>query len=251
MNSDTTKKKKEETDVKKASDTSVSEALLDRLLNAPEYTYDMNADPIYAQYRELYENEGKNAAEDVFGLASSLTGGYANSYAATVAEKAYDTYLDRLAEKAGELEEKAYERNRDETEGLYKQLAAATDMEDRRYSREREEKADTFGTAVKEAEMGDYSALDALGVDTSAMKDRDARETAEFFAKYLDYSKLKKLGVKTDKLSEKDLLEIAKVFASYGDYTLLARLGANTAAQKEKDKLENQLLRARYYNYYN
>lgn len=275
--------------------TDMSEKILDKILNSPEYTYDINADPLYKHYKNLYEKQGKAAAEDVYGLASASTGGYGNSYAATIAEKAYENYLDKLSGKAEELENNAYKRNMDQIESLYKQLSAAADYEDRSYSRFRDDVADyykdtdnyrekqqtAFNNAMKKAETGDYSGLEELGIDTSALKDGDKRklaelkaeysdysgleelgidtsalkekekrELAELKAKYSDYSGLKALGINTAKLSEQDLLDMAKIFASYGDYSLLERLGAKTQSQKERDQLEKNLLKARYYNYY-
>lgn len=275
--------------------TDMSERVLSKILASPEYTYDINADPLYRQYRDMYESQGRNAAEDVFGMAAAASGGYGNSYAASVAQKAYDSYLERLAGKAGELEQQAYSRNKDRTDELYKQLDAVSGYEDRNYDRFRDDTADyykdldnykkekqsLFDNAVKKAEMGDYSALKKLGVDTTALEDGDkralakfkaeysdysgledigvntdylndgiAREDADFKAKYYDYSGLKKLGIDTSKLSEKNLMEVAKVFAAYEDYDMLERLGANMQSKKERDKLEKDILRARYYNYY-
>lgn len=254
-----------------AESTNMSEKILNKILTSPEYTYDLNADPLYTHYRDLYEKQGKTAAEDVFGLAAASSGGYGNSYASGVAARAYDSYLEKLAGKADELEKNAYERNRNTVDTLYKQLTAAADFEDRGYSRYRDDVADYYkeldvynekqqkeydkkqtelNNAFKKAEIGDYADLERLGIDTSALKEGDKRELAELKAKYSDYSGLKALGINTAKLSEQDLLDIAKIFASYGDYTLLERLGAKTSSRKEKDQLEKNLLKARYCNYY-
>ena len=105
--------------------TRISEGLLDRLMTEREYGYDFNADPLFRQYRELYEKAGSRAAENAYGLASAYTGGYGNTYASTVAGDAYALYMDKLAAKGAELEQKAYDRYRDARADLYKQYAAA------------------------------------------------------------------------------------------------------------------------------
>lgn len=58
--------------------------------------------------------------EDTVGNASMLTGGYANSYAVTAGQQAYDSYMSKLNDKIPELEQRAYERYRDEEDSAYK-----------------------------------------------------------------------------------------------------------------------------------
>lgn len=241
--------------------TGISKKALDDMMSQPGYSFDPESEPLFRQYKELYEKEGARAAENAFGLASSNTGGYANSYAASVAAEAYESYLDRLAEKAGELDDKAYKRYSDERSALADIFDSAADYEDRLYSRYRdyvddwykdserwdEKNSEELSNAIKLAQLGDYTALDSLGVDTSKLKAADERERAAFFADYLDYSLLKKLGVDTSQLAKEDMESIANIFASYGDYSLLTKLGFSARSQTERDNLEKAVLRARLY----
>ena len=70
--------------------TGLRQDLLDRLMNAPAADFDINADRLYNQYRELYTKNASLAADHAFGLASARTGGYGSSYAASAAAAAYD-----------------------------------------------------------------------------------------------------------------------------------------------------------------
>ena len=66
---------------------------LNRVLNRDKFSYDLNSDAIYNQYKNQYINLGKLAMQDTMGQAAALTGGYGNSYAATVGNQAYQGYL--------------------------------------------------------------------------------------------------------------------------------------------------------------
>lgn len=118
------------------------ERLLDRLENREDFSYDSSSDPLYMQYRESYMNAGKQAMEDTYGQAASLTGGYGNTYAQAAASSAYEGYLQKLGAKIPELYQNArdtYEKEGDELYRLYS-LYANADKSD--YSRYRDETAD-------------------------------------------------------------------------------------------------------------
>ena len=91
----------------------LSQSLLDSVLNTKDFSYDINSDALYNQYKDMYTTEGKKAAEHIYGLNTSLTGGYGNSYASSAAAAAYGEYMSQLSDKAAELEERAYERYKD------------------------------------------------------------------------------------------------------------------------------------------
>lgn len=94
------------------------EGLVDRLLNREDFTYDMQSDPLYQQYRQLYTENGQKAMRDTVGQASALTGGYANSYAVTAGNQAYADYLDELNAIALDLRDRAYQIYSDEGDKL-------------------------------------------------------------------------------------------------------------------------------------
>ncbi len=98
------------------------EQLLSDILNREEFSYNLNADPLYEQYRELYTQNGKKAMMDTIGEASAITGGYSNSYAVTAGSQAYHEYLNNLNDVAIDLRDRAYEQYGDETEKLFEDI---------------------------------------------------------------------------------------------------------------------------------
>lgn len=90
------------------------DAILNDILNREDFNYNMNADPLYQQYKEQYIQNGKKAMMDTIGQASALTGGYANSYATTAGNQAYDEYLNELNHIGLDLRDRAYQQYQDE-----------------------------------------------------------------------------------------------------------------------------------------
>jgi hypothetical protein len=66
------------------------------ILNRKSFSYDLNGDALYQQYKDMYMSQGKLAMADTMGQAAALTGGYGNSYAASVGNQAYQGYLQQL-----------------------------------------------------------------------------------------------------------------------------------------------------------
>lgn len=61
----------------------------DGILNRKDFSYDMNNDQMYQQYRDAYMRQGQQAMRDTMGAASALTGGYGSTYAQTAGSQAY------------------------------------------------------------------------------------------------------------------------------------------------------------------
>ncbi len=98
------------------------DGILNDILNREKFSYNLNADPLYEQYRELYSQNGKKAMMDTVGEASALTGGYGNSYAVTAGNQAYHEYLNNLNDVALDLRDRAYEQYGDEGEKLFEDI---------------------------------------------------------------------------------------------------------------------------------
>lgn len=250
-----------------AADTIMAQDILDRLMNEPAYLYEQEEDPRYRQYRDMYERAGEKAAENAFGLAASYTGGYGNTYAATAANDAYALYMDRLAAKGEALEQKAYDRYRDDRADLYRRLDAAQQLEDRDYDRERDKKEDGYRDeelrlkqqaaeqnsldalirfAFDAAGQGDYAYLAALGVDPAAMTEKDALAKAELYAKYGDLSKLEQAGIDTGALKAQAAKDDAAFYAKYGDWSKLDELGVDTGSLKQQAIMDKAAFFAKF-----
>ena len=70
--------------------------LYNKVMQKPDFKYDLANDPLYRQYADQYVRQGRQAAMDAQGQAAGLTGGYGNSYGAMVGNQAYQQYLGQL-----------------------------------------------------------------------------------------------------------------------------------------------------------
>ena len=115
---------------------------INNILNRKQFSYDANKDALYNQYKDMYTRNGQTAMQDTMGNAALLTGGYGNSYATTAGQQAYNSYMQQLNDKIPELEQRAYERYRDETNDLYNQNNLLTNLDSTDYSRYRDKMSD-------------------------------------------------------------------------------------------------------------
>lgn len=115
---------------------------LNNILNRKQFSYDASKDALYNQYKDMYTRNGQTAMQDTMGNAALLTGGYGNSYATTAGQQAYNSYMQQLNDKIPELEQRAYERYRDETNDLYNQNNLLTNLDSTDYSRYRDKMSD-------------------------------------------------------------------------------------------------------------
>lgn len=111
------------------------EELYDKIVNREDFTYDLNADAIYDQYRSQYMRLGAQAMQDTMGQAAALTGGYGSSYGQNVGQQAYNEYLARLNDIVPELHEQAYGRYQDEGQEMLNQYAMLGDMAEDEYNK--------------------------------------------------------------------------------------------------------------------
>lgn len=114
------------------------EDLYDQIMNRPKYSYDVNKDPAYQQYKQHYTTLGQRAMQDTVGNAAALTGGYGNSWAATAGSQAYQQYLQQLNDMVPQLEQNAYNRYSQEGQDMRQNLSLAQGLEDEAYGRYRD-----------------------------------------------------------------------------------------------------------------
>ena len=168
------------------------DGILNDILNRKKFSYNLNADPLYEQYRELYTQNGKKAMMDTVGQASAMTGGYSNSYAVTAGSQAYHEYLDNLNQVALDLRDRAYEQYGDEGDKLFEdiKLLRSLDGDDydkylnelERYYKDGEYLLERL-TAMSDAEYEQFlQTVDAWENDRDyAFKEKtDALDRAEF-----------------------------------------------------------------------
>lgn len=90
-----------------------------QIAQRPAYSYDVNGDALYQQYKDRYTQNAKLAMKDTMGQAAALTGGYGNSYAQGVGQQRYDETMRGLTDMIPQLEERAYNRWQGQGEDLY------------------------------------------------------------------------------------------------------------------------------------
>lgn len=109
------------------------QGLLSDISNRKGFSYNMNEDPMYQQYRDQYIREGQRATKDTAAQTAALTGGYGSTYGAIAAQQGYDNYLAGLNDVVPQLEQQAYGRYTDELADKYNQLGAYQMEENRLY----------------------------------------------------------------------------------------------------------------------
>ncbi len=109
------------------------DAIVDKILNREKFSYDLNGDALYQQYKDKYIQQGKMAMQDTIGQASAMTGGYGNSYAATAGNQAYQASLQNLNDIVPELYQMAYDKYNQEGQDLYNQYSLLSDDRNTEY----------------------------------------------------------------------------------------------------------------------
>ena len=109
------------------------QGLLSDISNRKGFSYNMNEDKMYQQYRDQYIREGQRAMKDTAAQTAALTGGYGSTYGAIAAQQGYDNYLAGLNDRVPQLEQMAYGRYTDELADKYNQLGAYQTEENRLY----------------------------------------------------------------------------------------------------------------------
>ena len=108
---------------------------LNKILNREKFSYDLNGDALYQQYKDQYTTQGKLAMMDTMGQAAALTGGYGNSYAQNVGQQAYQGYLQQLNDVVPELYGLALDQYNAEGDRMVQQFGMLGDMADTEYGR--------------------------------------------------------------------------------------------------------------------
>ena len=107
--------------------------IIDKILNREKFSYDLNGDALYQQYKDKYIQQGKMAMQDTMGQAAAMTGGYGNSYAASVGNQAYQAQLNNLNDVIPELYQLAYDKYNQEGQDLYNQYSMLSDDKNTEY----------------------------------------------------------------------------------------------------------------------
>lgn len=133
----------------------------------PNFTYDLNGDALYQQYKDKYINQGRLAMADTIGQASAMTGGYGSSYATTAGSQAYQSHLQNLNDIVPQLYQMAYNKYTQEGEDLKAQYSMLSDMYNSEYGEHRDKVSDyntnldRYYSQYTDARNFDYGSWDA------------------------------------------------------------------------------------------
>lgn len=203
--------------------------IYNKIMNREEFSYDLNGDALYQQYKDQYTAQGQMAMMDTMGQAQAMTGGYGNSYAQSVGQQAYQGYLQQLNDKVPELYQLALNQYNQEEQSLYNQAALLA-----------QHKADEYGMH-RDSVSDYYTELDYLTgrADTLAKNEYDAWVN-DIGMKYNIHSDNQTAGYQ----EKQDANTLAMAMLSLGampDSALLATAGissadANAIVQKVKEQ---------------
>ena len=120
---------------------------------ARSFSYDPESDAGYKEFARLMRENGKRAMEDTVGRASGLTGGYANSYAVTAGQQAYDEYAGRAVDAQATYRQLARDEFDSQNQEILNRLALL-----------KEERSGLWDEAALAASYGDTSKYVDLGL---------------------------------------------------------------------------------------
>lgn len=118
------------------------ESLYNQVMNREPFTFDLNGDALYSQYKDKYTQLGQQAMMDTMGQAAAMTGGYGNSYAQTAGQQAYQNYLTQLNDIVPDLYQEAYDRYKTAGEELRDNLNLTQSLENDAYGKYRDTVSD-------------------------------------------------------------------------------------------------------------
>ena len=186
------------------------QGLLSDISNRKGFSYDMNEDKMYQQYRDQYIREGQRAMKDTAAQTAALTGGYGSTYGAIAAQQGYDNYLAALNDRVPQLEQMAYGRYTDELADKYNQLGAYQTEENRLYGQYMDalgqyntDRSFAFGSMQAAMDQNnhenefDRSLFESdrnYGLTEEQWKFQQQQQAIENALSTGDYSKLKELG---------------------------------------------------------
>lgn len=124
------------------------DSIYNQINTREKFKYNMNADALYKQYAQQYENNAKLAMQDTVGQISALTGGYGNSYAETAGQAMYNQQMQGLNDRALELYQLALNQYNAEGDRLMNIYGITADQYNTEYNKIRDEVADQQGKSL-------------------------------------------------------------------------------------------------------
>ena len=153
---------------------------INALTNREKFKYDLNGDALYQQYKNQYITQGKQAMMDTMGQASAMTGGYGNSYAATVGNQTYQGYLQQLNNRIPELYQLALDKYNAEGDQLAQQYGILAQDRQTAYG----EWGDKYNRLVGERDYASNEYNNAYNRDYTTWNDNRTYDTSQYWNEY-------------------------------------------------------------------
>lgn len=235
------------------------QGILSDISNRKGFSYDMNEDKMYQQYRDQYIREGQRAMKDTAAQTAALTGGYGSTYGAIAAQQGYDNYLAGLNDRVPQLEQMAYGRYTDELADKYNQLGAYQTEENRLYGQYMDalgqyntDRNFAFGSMQAAMDQNnhenefDRSLFESdrnYGLTEEQWKFQQQQQAIENALSTGDYSKLKELGFDISYLKYMQDMEKAQAALTLQQKQLAmagrTSGGSSGGGKKSKKKVDN------------
>ena len=152
------------------------------VMNRKKFQYNMSSDPLYQQYKQQYQRQGKLAMQDTMGQAAAMNGGYGSSYAQMAGQQAYNSQLQQLNDKVPELYQLALSNYQMDGQAAMDRFNLASSLESQDYSRYQDQLSKWM--AERDYATGRYDT--ERNTDYNLWSDTDQRE----YSRYQDQQKL-------------------------------------------------------------
>lgn len=111
------------------------QALLDAIINRPDFSWSKEKDPQWNSYKKSYLREGDRATANALGQAAAASGGRPSTAAVTAATQAGDYYATQLNDIIPTLYQQAYDRYLNEYNMSLQDLNAVNNQEQLDYAK--------------------------------------------------------------------------------------------------------------------
>lgn len=157
------------------------QALLDAILNRPDFTWSKETDPLWGSYKKSYLREGDRATANALAQASAASGGRPSTAAVTAATQAGDYYATQLNDIIPTLYQQAYDRYLNEYSMMLQDLGAVNTQEQLDYAKYLDQltQYNTDRNFAYDTYLGDFNILQGQLATLQGQDDVD-------YGRYLD-----------------------------------------------------------------
>lgn len=157
------------------------QALLDAILNRPDFTWSKETDPLWSSYKKSYLREGDRATANALAQASAASGGRPSTAAVTAATQAGDYYATQLNDIIPTLYQQAYDRYLNEYSMMLQDLGAVNTQEQLDYAKYLDQltQYNTDRNFAYDTYLGDFNILQGQLASLQGQDDVD-------YGRYLD-----------------------------------------------------------------